>query len=325
MKISREIKTALLALAGIALFIFGFSYLKANPIFQSARTFYAIYSHVGGLTTGTVVTINGFPVGKIQDIRFMDSSGKLLVTFNVEDDFQFSKNSKAEIYEAGVIGGKALAIMPAFDNAETAKSGDTLTTSYRPGLTESVENKLQPFLKDLDKLLVSTNSVVGKVDSVFDAKAQADLKRSLSGLSQVIDNFKKTSRSIDGIVAGNKERLDKTIANAENITSNLSKVSDTLAQANLGKTVKDLQATVNNMNGILAKIESGDGSVGKLLKDEALYDNLSGASKQLEQLLQDMKLNPKRYVHFSLFGKRPKQYDPPKETPETSVEENSKN
>ena len=109
-KISREIKTALLALVGIALFIFGFSFLKANPIWTSARTFYAVYDNVGGLVPGTSVTINGLPVGKIQDIRFLNNSGKLLVTFNIEDDFPFSSNSKAVIYEAGFIGGKALSV-----------------------------------------------------------------------------------------------------------------------------------------------------------------------------------------------------------------------
>ena len=323
MKISRELKTALLVLSGIALFILGFSYLKANSILSNGRVFYAEYSHVGGLTTGTSVTINGLPVGKIQNINFKgDNSGKLVVTFVVEDDFPFSINSKAEIYEAGFIGGKALAIMPAFDGAPLAKNKDTLPSSYRAGLTESIENKLNPVVDDLDKLFQSASSVVGKIDTVFDAKAQQDLKNSLAGLSEVIGNFKKTSRSIDQLVVSNRQKLDSTMSNAQKITSNLSKVSDTLAQADLGTTIANLQTTIKNMDTIMAAIENGEGSIGKLLKDEGLYNNLSGASLQLEKLLEDMKLNPKRYVHFSLFGKRPKAYTAPVEKDVESKEEN---
>ena len=124
------------------MFILGFSYLKSTPLFDNSKTFYAVYHHVGGLQSGTQVTINGFTVGKVNDIKFNDASGNLLVTFTVDNGFSFSKNSNAELYDTGIIGGKGIQIKPVFDDAVMAKSGDTLPSSTRPGLTELVQQRL---------------------------------------------------------------------------------------------------------------------------------------------------------------------------------------
>ena len=116
---------------------------------------------------------------------------------------------------------------------------------------------------------------------------------------------------MNSLISANKEKINTTFSNLETTSENFSKLSDSLAQIETGKMVKDLENVLNRFNSILDRIDNGEGSMGKLLKDEKLYDNLEGASKQLEQLLQDMKLNPKRYVHFSLFGKRPNEYNKP--------------
>ncbi|MCB0382701.1 MAG: MCE family protein, partial [Psychroserpens sp.] len=132
MKISREVKTAVLVISGILLFIFLFNYLKGENILDSSRTYYALYDNVEGLASSTPVTINGMNVGKVKDIAFTeDGSGQLLVTLLIDNDFQFSKNSKAQLYDLGIIGGKAVAIIPAFDNAENAKSGSYLETTVK--------------------------------------------------------------------------------------------------------------------------------------------------------------------------------------------------
>ena len=136
MKISREVKTAVLVISGILLFVFLFNYLKGENLLDSSRTYYALYDNVEGLAPSTPVTINGMNVGKVKSIAFNgDGSGKLLVTLLIDNDFQFSKNSKAELYDLSLIGGKAVAIIPTFDNAEVAASGDYLQASVKMGLS----------------------------------------------------------------------------------------------------------------------------------------------------------------------------------------------
>ncbi|RAV28401.1 MlaD family protein [Sinomicrobium soli] len=310
MKLSKEIKTAIIVLGGILLFIMGFSFLKSNPIFKSYRTYYAVYDNVGGLAAGTSVSINGFPVGKVMDIRFLDERGKLIVTFSVENDFEFTRSSKAVLYDTGIIGGKGLQIVPVFDGSPVSVSGDTLPSSIRPGITELVTQKLTPLQAQLGSMLESADSLLAAVNTVLNDDTRQNLRASIGNLKEITDNFKSSSVTLNALLRDNRQKLGNSIDNIEGLTGNLKEVSGTLAEADLAQTMEELQQTVSGFKNVMAKIDRGEGSVGKLLKDEALYDNLSGASLQLEQLLQDMKLNPKRYVHFSLFGKRPKPYDP---------------
>ena len=159
MKLSYEIKTAILVLSGIVLFIIGFSYLKSNDVFVSDRVFYAVYDDVEGVSKGTPVTISGFNVGSVQDIRFYKNTSKLLLKFRVENDFTFSKNSIAEIYETGLIGGKALSVIPKYGE-QLAKNGDTLKSSIAPGLTELVNDKLSPLQEKIESMVVNADSVL---------------------------------------------------------------------------------------------------------------------------------------------------------------------
>ena len=158
-------------------------------------------------------------------------------------------------------------------------------------------------------MMVSADSVLTNINDVFDEKTKENLRGSIAQLNSTIASFKNTSNSLNTLISDNQEKLDNTLSNFDNISGNLSKITDSLAQANLSGTIKSLESTISNFDDVLTSIESGEGSIGKLLKDEGLYNNLEGASKQLEQLLQDMKLNPKRYVHFSLFGRKAKVYD----------------
>ena len=145
---------------------------------------------------------------------------------------------------------------------------------------------------------------------ILDLESRENLKSSIAQLNTTISNFKNVSESVKGLIEDNEEKLGRTLSNAELMTENLSKLSDSLVNSNLGATVKNIESTVTNLNKILVGIESGEGTLGKLLKDEGMYTNLTNASKELEELLQEMKLHPKRFVHFSLFGKKDKGYTP---------------
>ncbi len=303
MKISREVKTAVLVISSIVLFIFLFNYLKGNNLLDSSRTFYVVYDNVEGIASSTPVTINGLSVGKVQNISFNeDASGRLTVKLLVDSDFKFSKNSKAELYETGLIGGKAIAIIPAFDNAENAKKGDYLTGTVKAGLTELVNQRLTPLQEKIETMMVSADSLLTNINSVFDVQTKVNLKKSISELALTIESFKNTSVSINNLIADNQEKLSNTLSNVEDISSNLSKITDSIANANLSGTIKSLQLTITQFDKILSSIENGEGSIGKILKDDELYNNLKGASKEMEELLRDIKLHPKRY--FRILSKK---------------------
>ncbi|MEL6976403.1 MAG: MlaD family protein, partial [Bacteroidota bacterium] len=168
MKLTREIKTGIIVLTGIVALVFGLSYLKSSPFFEDSKTFYAVYNHVGGLQAGTQVTINGFKVGNVTNIRFKDDSGKLLVTFSINNDFEFSKSSKAELYDTGIIGGKGIQINPVFDGSPIAQSGDTLVSETKPGITELVQQKLTPLQMKVEGAVSHADTLLMNVNSILD-------------------------------------------------------------------------------------------------------------------------------------------------------------
>lgn len=309
MKFTKEIKTAIIVLSGILLFIFLYNYLKGQNLLIGSRTFYATYESVEGLTKSAPITINGFNVGSVVGMELTPNGKSVLLTLLVQDDIEFSRNSKAQIYETGLIGGKAVAIIFADDNAPIAVSGDTLRADVKDGLTELVNQRLTPLQEKIEKMMVSADLLLLNVNDIFDQKTKNHIKGSVAKLDSTMAAVQSFSASLQMILEDNKTKLTNVFDNAERFTGDLVAISDTLTQADLAGTVSRLNKSLTAMSALLEAIERGEGSVGKILKDEKLYDNIEGATAQLEALLQDMKLNPKRYVHFSLFGKRPKEYD----------------
>lgn len=310
MNLSKEIKTAILVISGVLLFIFIFYYLKGENLLDSSKKITAIYDNVEGLAPSSAVTINGHKIGKVQSIKFTnDRSGKLSVTMLIDNDFEFSINSKAQLYEAGLIGGKAIAIIPAFDGAVSVQSGDSLSSDVKPGLTDLVNQRLTPLQEKIEIMMVSADSLLMNLNDVFDTKTKKSIKLSISELSGTIASFKSTSESLNGMFIDNKSAIGETLTNFNKISSDLTTLTSSLAASDLEAIMANLKSTISNFDQLLSSIEKGEGSVGKLMTDDAIYNNLEGATKQLELLLEDMKLNPKRYVHFSLFGKKAKQYD----------------
>ena len=310
MKLSKEIKTAILVLSGILLFIFIFYYLKGENILDNSIKISAVYNNVEGLAPSAAVTINGHKIGKVQSIHFTnDLSGKLNVEMLIDSDFEFSKNSTAQLYESGLIGGKAIAIIPAFDGAPNVESGDILSSDVKPGLTDLVNQRLTPLQEKMERMMVSADTLLVNLNTLFDAQTKSNIKSSIAELSTTIESFKSTSESLNDLVVDNSSSIGQTITNFNKISDDLTSLSTSLAAADFDTIMADLKSTISSFNQLLSAIENGEGSVGKLMKEEAVYNNLEGATKQLEELLEDMKLNPKRYVHFSLFGKKAKQYD----------------
>ena len=283
--------------------------MKGENLLSSSRKITAVYDNVEGLVPSAVVTINGHKIGKVQDISFTeDGSGKLEVLMLIDSNFKFSKNSTAELYESGLIGGKAIAIIPANDGAANVSSGDVLRSKIKPGLTDLVNQRLTPLQQKIEKVMESTDVLLANINSVFDEKTKSNIRGSFSQLKQTITSFESTSNALNALLEDNKTSITTTLFNFSDISKNLSEVSSNLAEADLKQTINGLQSTISNFDQLLKNIEKGEGSIGRLMKDEGLYNNLEGALGQMEALLEDMKLNPKRYVHFSLFGKKPKPY-----------------
>ncbi|MBC6997965.1 MlaD family protein [Cytophaga sp. FL35] len=315
MKLSREIKTGIIVIGGILLFILGFSYLKSSPLFENGKTLYVIYKDVGGLQTGTPVTINGFAVGNVTDISFKDRGGSLLVTLFVKSDFEFSSKSPAELYDTGIIGGKGVQIKPVFDGAQLAKSGDTLPSLTQPGLTQLVQKQLTPLQRKVEGAMTNADTLLRNVNDVLDDNARKDLRETLSGLNATVASFQQSAQVLNRILSDNEGKLGTSLENFEELTANFAKLSDSLNNAGLGRTLASLESSMANLNSLMARIEKGDGTLGKLMKDEELYVNLNNASRELDLLLQDFRLNPKRYVNVSVFGKKQKEYELPEEDP----------
>ena len=309
MNLSKEIKTAIFAIAGFALFFVGFNYLKSNDVFVRDNIFYAVYDNAEGLVLGTPVTIQGFQVGTIDEVSLLSDNQRIVVRFRVETKYEFSKNSSAKIYEAGLLGGKSLAVDPSFDGGDRAKSGDTLQGLIAPGLSELVNDKLTPLQEKIESMITHADSVLIAVNTVLNTDAQLQLQSSIANLNTSISNFRSISETIDNSLAEDGT-LNQTIDNLAELTDDLSVVSSTLKEANLGVTFDDLGSAVSNLSEILDRIKKGEGSLGQLVTKDDLHQSLEQTNKQIQLLLEDMRLNPKRYVHFSLFGKKQVKYKP---------------
>ena len=305
MKLSYEIKTALLVMSGIFLFIVMINYLKSNDIFVSDRSFFAIYEDVEGVSTGTPVTISGFNVGSVQDISFYGDDAKLLLKFRVENDFEFSSNSIAQIYETGLIGGKALAIIPV-NGKNLAISGDTLQSDIAPGLTELVNDKLSPLQEKIESMVVSADSLLIAVNSVFDIETKQNLTSSIENFSATIQSAKKSVDVLEEVLGNNENRLNSIILNADQSFKNLSNLSENFDELDL--VIENLSKSSTNINSITSEIKAGNGLVNKVVYDEMFVESLDQISSNINLLLEDLRMNPKRYVHFSLFGKKNKTY-----------------
>jgi len=306
LNLSREVKTALLVLSCIGTFIFGFGYLKGTSLFDNEKELYAIYEDVEGLMVGAKVTINGYSVGKVKNIDFDENYKDIKVTFSLRNDLNFSNQSLAQLYEAGLIGGKAIAIIPNNDAGEPIKNGDILPSEVKPGLTELVNQQIAPLQNKIEGLLTSADSLFAGVSNVLNYESQNNLKLALKGLTESISNINELSESMGRIVNANEKVFNSTMGHVETTSKNLSQLTDSLSKIELSTTMKNMEVASTQLKSILVNLEKGKGSAGKLLNDDALYNELLHSSEALEALLTDLKKHPKKYVHFSLFGRKEK-------------------
>lgn len=311
MKLTREIKTAILVIASLLLFIWGYSFLKGSNILNNHKKLFVEYDNVEGLVTSAPVTISGKIIGKVNSIT-LNENGKLLVEMQInEENFPISKSSVAQIYEPGFIGGKQIAIIPNYSDKQIAVSGDRLIADVKQGLTASLGNRLEPTQQKINSLVSDADKLMVNLNGILDAQTSHNIKAAIANLTVTLAQINKATEQVNTMLASNNQKIGSTLTNAEKASASFVKITSDLEKAKLSETVNNLEATLTNVNKMLSEIQSGKGTMGKMMKDETLYTNLSKTSKELELLLQDVRLHPTRYVNVSFFGKKEKPYKAP--------------
>jgi phospholipid/cholesterol/gamma-HCH transport system substrate-binding protein len=301
--LSREIKTAILVLVGALAFVVGFRYLKGASLFDNKKDLYVIYEDVEGLVMGAKVTINGMDVGRVTKIDILPDFSGVRVDFSVREDIQISKQSEALLYESGLIGGKAISIVPA-TAGDLASEGDQLPAKIKPGLTELINRQIAPLQNKIENMLTSADSLFAGVSNVMNYETQNNLKNLLKNLTTTLESVNAISSRMVVLLDQNQARLTNTLENVAQTTDNLEQITDSLASIRWGTTVKEMETLVANLNTIAQPVAEGEGTLGQLIQNDSLYRQLNASTKALEVLLDDLKAHPKRYVHFSLFGRK---------------------
>jgi len=307
-KISNEVKVGFTVLVTLVSFILLFNFLKGKDLFNRTAYYYAVYDKIGGLAESSPVEVNGYKVGVVQSIRFIDAvSGRLLVTFSVDRNFKLPKNTVAEVLPLSLIAGMKVQFV--YGNGPGFYSdGDTIQGRLAVSIIDKVETELIPVKERITNLIVSADSVITSINKIMDEGFRKDLGETMS-------NLNSTTASIDNIIGSNEKELKSTLESVSKFSemlsantgkmnstfSNLQAISDTLAAADIYATISNLKASLEGASKMMNNLNSGKGSAGQLLTNDSLYINLSNSLSSLNLLLEDMKANPKKYVHFSLF------------------------
>lgn len=318
----KEVKAGILVLLAIGLFIYGFNFLKGKDLFSKHRSFYAIYKGVDGLDVSNPVQISGFKVGQVKDIYlYPDNSGRVVVQLYLSNlDFEISDSAVAKIVSSDLLGSKAVELMLK-KGSKPAANGDTLRSDTEDDIKSAVDKRIAPLQKKAESLISSIDSVMVVVQAVLDKGTRDNLTKSFETIKKTIETFEKTSLRLDTLVKNEKYKLSVIFSKVESISTtiasnndklsnairNFSDISDSLAKANIKSTLERTNKTMGEVSDIMEKINKGEGSMGLLINDKKLYRDLDSTSANLDRLLEDMRINPRRYVHVSVFGKKEKQ------------------
>jgi phospholipid/cholesterol/gamma-HCH transport system substrate-binding protein len=317
-KLSKEAKVGIVTTIAIACFIYGFSFLKGKNFFSSQRKFYAVYNDIDGLVEANPLLINGFRVGMVGDIQFAgDNSGKVLVTLVVNNDINIPKNSIARVVSSDLLGSKAIQLI--LGNAKNyAQTNDTLVSDQEDNLKAAVNKTIAPLQKKAEGLIASIDSVMVVVQQVFNESARQNLAKSFESIKGAITSLETTSFRLDTLVASEKSKisnilskinhlattLDNNSDKLANVIQNFSNISDSIAQSNLKQAINNADVALNQAATIMTKINKGEGTMGMLVNNDSLYRKLDKSSEDLDKLLKDLRINPERYVHISVFGRK---------------------
>jgi len=322
LKIRNEIKVGVVIVIALGLLYFGVNYLKGSDVFSKSRYFYAKYDRVDGLTRDNPILINGFKVGRVTNIDLIPSSkNQVLVRFEIlEDQLLLPKGTIAMISATDLLGSKAIKL-DFSEQTEYHNSGDTLAAGMEKEIQTVIEDKLAPLQEQIDKLIEESRLVITSLTETVENSNHA-----IANADKAITNISSTAVSIDTFITGQKNKIESMENNIIAITSNLrnnsqniteilqnvASISDSLTRANYQMAIQNATNALMQIDSLMTKINNGEGSLGLLVTDEKLYRNLEQAALEIDKLTEDLRINPERYVHVSVFGKKEKAVDKPK-------------
>lgn len=315
MKFTKEIKAGLIALLAIVGFVILFQFMKGRSLFTTDNSFYAKFDNVEGLAASNPVSINGLKVGQVDEIvPITEADGKIhfVVKVTVDDNFQFSKKSTLEVFEPGLMSGKEMRVNLAYGQPY-AKDGDTLAGAFQLSMMNNISSQVGPVKDQLQVVLKRVDSLTNNANQLLNAQNKEEIRLLLINLNKTVAAFEGTSRQTNALLASSDPKIQKMLDNANLATvsakttlEKYGRVADEVDVQKLNNTIDKLSVTAEKLNGVISGVQNGEGSLGKLTKDEQLYNNLNSATDNLNKLMEDLKANPKRYLNFSVFGKNNK-------------------
>lgn len=310
MKITNETKVGVLAAVAIVILIVGYSFLKGNDVFSTENEFYARYDRVDGLAISKPVLVNGYQIGRVSDLT-LQPNGQILAQFKIDPEYAIPKNTIAKLESTDLLGGKAIVFELGSGN-DFANDGDTLNANIQKNLIDQVE----PIQKKAEQIIARMDSVLTSVNSTLNPEFQRNFDRSFASIAKTLETLEKTTKTVDGLVTTQSSKIAGIMGNLESITgnfknnnakitsvmNNFEKVSNDIAKANFAQTIAEANKAVADLQTIVNKVNTGQGTLSQLINDEKMYNNLNNAAGNLDKLMIDLKANPKRYVSFSVFG-----------------------
>lgn len=293
---TKEVKIGILAVTSLALLFFGLNFLKGINIFNPSNFYYATYDNIGGLVETSPVFIKGHQVGQVREIKYdFTKDPSFVITLDISSDLELPEGTRAELYDNGLMGGKAIRIVYAQQTGQFEAVGDTIESIIIPNFVNAISDQLIP---KINNLLSSTDSLILSVRDITNSK---QLKSSLASIEQSSANLEETTAQLKGVM---NQDVPKIVKNVNTITTDFAQVGNNLKDVDLAKTVNGIDATILELKEVSRKMNSNEGSLGLLINDRALYDNLSNTSNNANLLVVDIKQNPKRYINISVFGSK---------------------
>ena len=313
MKLSKFTKLGILIVISITILIWGLSYLKGNDIFKQSDDYHVIYSRVDGLSESNDVQLSGYKIGQVKKISFLpDRSGRLLVTFSIDSSVKLPVKTVAQIVSSDLMGTRVIKINLGTGN-EFYSENDTIPGDVESDLKEQVSMQVLPIKNRAEELLSTLDSAITVLTVIFNEDARKNLSESFENINQTIYNIEKATADLQEIVSTKKESVGKIITNLETISTtlnnsshnfettldNLSAITHTLARLPLSPLVQNIATATDQVNDLLAQLKSTDNTAGLLLNDDQLYESVNLLSENLNLLMNDIRVNPERYLNFS--------------------------
>jgi phospholipid/cholesterol/gamma-HCH transport system substrate-binding protein len=313
MKLTKTSKIGILFIVCLSLLIWGINFLKGRDLFRTEKVFYARYKNVGGLTPTTIVTLNGLKVGYVREIYFAENlSGDLIVKIAIHNNFPLPKGTSAEIASSDLLGSKVVKLNLG-KSAILLQANDTLNTKMEADIMQQVNEQIAPLKAKAERMIENLDSMVTSMSKLLNNNSQHNISESMRQINLTMTNLEGISRNLNDVVTDQKKNLSSTISNLSDVTGNLktnssklehimdnfSSFSDSLSKMELNQTIDHVNSSVANLQTILSKIDTAKGTLGMLINDPRLYQNLNQTNENLNRLLVDFRLNPKKYIHFS--------------------------